>query len=151
MTTPSGDLLRPPSPLISISAKRSVHRQVACAKCRWEANPIFGNGKRSFFRRRAGGQPSPFVPEWFVADGRLGSSSNLAGARSGMHMDLLGRQRLTAFRAHHHRVEHLAAVLMFMKQRPATGIDHVGITPVDDRNDHQIKAEAFLAKAIFVS
>src|SRR3984893_11238496 len=104
MTTPSGDLLRPPSPLISISAKRSIHRQVAGATCCSGANPIFGAGKRSFFRLR-------------------GRGSNLARAGSGMHMDLLGRQRLTAFRAHHDRVEHLAAVLMFMKQGPTTGID----------------------------
>ena len=43
---------------------------------------------------------------------RGGRAFPCAGTR--MDMDLLGRERLAAFGAHHHGIEHLAAILMFM-------------------------------------
>ena len=68
-----------------------------------------------------------------------------------MHMDLLGGKGLAAFGAHHDGVEQFAAVLMFMKQGPAAGIDHMGVTPMDDGHDHRIKVEAFLRQDVLVS
>ena len=66
-------------------------------------------------------------------------------------MDVLGGKRLAAFGAHHDRIEHLAAVLVLMKQRPAAGIDHVRVTPMGDRHDHRIKVEPLLRQDLLVS
>ena len=46
----------------------------------------------------------------------------LSRARSRVHMDCLGRQRLTAFRADHDGVEHLLAGLVFMQHRPSARV-----------------------------
>ena len=68
-----------------------------------------------------------------------------------MHMDVLGGKRLAAFGTHHDRIEHLAAVLVLMKQGPAAGIDHVRVTPMDDRHDYRIKVETLLRQDVLVS
>ena len=51
---------------------------------------------------------------------------------------------------HDHQIEHFAAVLMFMKQGPAMGIDHMGVAEVDDGHDHG-KGRGLLGQDILVS
>jgi hypothetical protein len=48
-------------------------------------------------------------------------------------MDLLGQKRFAAFRARHHRFEHLSALAMLMQHRSATFVDHVGIARSGER------------------
>ena len=57
-------------------------------------------------------------------------------------MDLLGCQRLAAFRAGHDRFEHLSAGLVLMQHWSATCVDHVDIAPMDYGHDDGIKVEA---------
>ena len=72
-----------------------------------------------------------------------------AGAR--VSMNLLGRKRLTAFRAHHDRIEVLAAFAVLMQQRPPAGVDHVRVTPVHDCHHDWIEIEPFLGENVFMS
>jgi hypothetical protein len=55
-----------------------------------------------------------------------------------MGVDLPGLERLAAFRADHHGIEVLAAVLVLMEQRPAALVDHMGVAPVHDRHHDRI-------------
>jgi hypothetical protein len=45
-------------------------------------------------------------------------------------------QRLAAFRANHDRIEQLAALLVFMQQRPAAS-HHMDAAPMHQRHDDQ--------------
>ena len=64
------------------------------------------------------------------------------GAR--VNKDGLGVKRLSAFRADHHRIEHLSAALVLMQHGPPPRVDHVDVSPVHDRDDDRIKIEALL-------
>lgn len=59
-------------------------------------------------------------------------------------MHLFRMQRLAAFRAHHHRIEQLAARLVFVQQWAAALVAHVGIAPMHHRHDDRIEIEPLL-------
>jgi hypothetical protein len=42
-------------------------------------------------------------------------------------------QRLAGFRSNHDRIEQLAALLVFMQQRPAAFVDHMDAAPMHQR------------------
>src|SRR5947209_4002968 len=73
-----------------------------------------------------------------------------SGARAGVDMNLLGRKRLSAFGAHHDRVEVLAAFAVLVQQRPSTYVDHVRITPMHDGHHDRIEIESPLSEDIFM-
>src|SRR5205807_5565822 len=77
---------------------------------------------------------------------RGGASST----RSGVSMNLLGRKRLTAFGAHHDRIEVIAAFAVLMQQRPPACVDHVRVTPVHDCHHDWREIESFLGENVFM-
>ena len=68
-----------------------------------------------------------------------------------MDMNFLGRKRLSAFRAHHHGIEHLAALAVLMQQGAAAFVDHVGVAPMHERHHDRIEIEALLRQDILVA
>ena len=68
-----------------------------------------------------------------------------------MRLDFLGQQRLAAFGADHHRIEHLAALAMLVQQRPPALVDHMGVAPMHDRHHDRIEVEALLGEDVFVA
>jgi hypothetical protein len=73
---------------------------------------------------------APLPPGCFVHQGRVG-------------MHLLGRKGLTAFGAHHDRIEVIAAFAVLMQQRPPACVDHVRVTPVHYCHHDWIEIEPF--------
>jgi hypothetical protein len=65
-------------------------------------------------------------------------------------MHHLGRKGLTAFGAHHDRIEVIAAFAVLMQQRPPACVDHVRVTPVHDCHHDWIEIEPFLGENVFV-
>jgi len=59
-------------------------------------------------------------------------------------------QRLAAFRANHDRIEQLAALLVFMQQRPAA-LHHMDAAPMHQRHHDQTEVETFLGSGIFIA
>src|SRR5580693_1594481 len=66
-------------------------------------------------------------------------------------VDLFRDNQLTAFGAHHHRIEILAAEIMRVQQRPPLLPSHVDIPPVDDRHDDRVEIEPLLRQAILIA
>jgi hypothetical protein len=68
-----------------------------------------------------------------------------------MDVDLPRRERIAAFRAHHHRIEILPADIVSVQHRAPFLVSHVDIAPVDDRHDYREEVEAFLRQAVFIT
>jgi len=66
-------------------------------------------------------------------------------------VDLLRHERHSAFGAHHHRIEILAAEIVTVQQRAPLFACHIDITPVDDRHDDRVEVEPFLRQAILIT
>ena len=66
-------------------------------------------------------------------------------------MNFFGGKRFSAFRAHHHRIEHLAALAMLMQQGTSAFVDHVGVAPMDERHHDRIEIEPLLRQDILVA
>src|SRR5215475_12484360 len=73
------------------------------------------------------------------------------GAGSTMDMNLLGIERLAAFRAGHDRIEGLAAAEMLVEQGTALLARHVDVAPVHDRHDDGIQIEALLGQPVLIA
>src|SRR5260370_19073713 len=61
-----------------------------------------------------------------------------ARAGTGMSMNFLGQQRLAALGAHDDGIEHLPALAMLMPDGTPAFVDHVGITPTQQRHYDRI-------------
>src|SRR5215218_5408764 len=72
-------------------------------------------------------------------------------ARSAMDVDLLGAERLAAFRADHYRVERLAAAHVLVQQRAALLAGHVDVAPMHDGHDNRVEIEPLLGQPVLVA
>src|SRR5260370_10501754 len=64
-----------------------------------------------------------------------------AGTR--VHVDRFRDHRFAALRAHHHRIEHLSAILVLMQHRAPAGVDHVDIAQLQNGMIDGLKSGPF--------
>lgn len=66
-------------------------------------------------------------------------------------MNFLGQKWLSAFGAHHHGIERLAALAVLVQQGTSAFVNHVGVTPVYERHHDRIEVEALLRQDVLVA